>query len=131
MVESHLERLLPAALSGVPTWPQAVVAEFMDEGHFATHIRTMRQALQETSRHAARHKPPGLEPSLQIDRSRQPAFTPSACFGNLSATTKRHSSAPQADRGLTLSGIGRYCLSRFPKRKGRRYRLWRRRRRRS
>lgn len=40
-----------AFVQGVPTSVQAVVAEFIEEGHFATHIRRMRRIYQE--RHAA------------------------------------------------------------------------------
>ena len=38
-------------LQGVPTFSQAVVAEFIDEGHFASHIRRMRRIYAE--RHEA------------------------------------------------------------------------------
>lgn len=37
------ERVCSAWQTGVPTATQAVVADFMNEGMFATHIRTMRQ----------------------------------------------------------------------------------------
>ncbi len=42
LVESF-ERICKTWLSGVPTATQAIAADFMDEGMFATHIRTMRQ----------------------------------------------------------------------------------------
>jgi GntR family transcriptional regulator/MocR family aminotransferase len=50
-------------VTGVPSNPQAVVADFMDEGHFAAHIRRMRKLYAE--RHdalleAARDKLGGL-----------------------------------------------------------------------
>src|SRR3546814_16685364 len=49
--------------SDLPSSPQAVVADFMDEGHFAAHIRRMRKLYAE--RHdalmdAAREKLAGL-----------------------------------------------------------------------
>ena len=40
---TSFERIFNAWQSGVPTCTQAIVADFMDEGFFATHIRTMRQ----------------------------------------------------------------------------------------
>ncbi len=46
LVESF-ERVCQTWLSGVPTVTQAIVAEFMDEGMFATHIRTMRHLYKE------------------------------------------------------------------------------------
>lgn len=44
-------RVSTAFVQGVPTGTQAVVAEFMEEGHFATHVRRMRRTYQE--RHQA------------------------------------------------------------------------------
>ena len=49
LVESF-QRINQTYLSGVPTVTQAVTADFMDEGMFATHVRTMRQL------YAERHK---------------------------------------------------------------------------
>ncbi|HET8996550.1 MAG TPA: PLP-dependent aminotransferase family protein [Acetobacteraceae bacterium] len=46
-----LARISSAANSGVPSSLQGIVAEFMEEGHFATHIRRMRRIYEE--RHAA------------------------------------------------------------------------------
>ena len=44
-------RVSAAFVQGVATSVQAVVAEFIDEGHFATHVRRMRRIYEE--RHAA------------------------------------------------------------------------------
>ncbi|BBK32436.1 GntR family transcriptional regulator [Stella humosa] len=44
-------RVAAAFVPGVPSSIQAAVAEFIDEGHFATHIRRMRRIYQE--RHGA------------------------------------------------------------------------------
>jgi len=41
------ERLFTTWQSGAPTFNQAIVADFMDEGFFATHVRTMRQIYKE------------------------------------------------------------------------------------
>ena len=46
LVESF-ERLFTTWQSGAPTFNQAIVADFMDEGIFATHVRTMRQIYKE------------------------------------------------------------------------------------
>ncbi len=57
------DTLIRSFVTGVPSNPQAVVADFMDEGHFAAHIRRMRKLYAE--RHdalleAARAKLTGL-----------------------------------------------------------------------
>lgn len=57
------DKIVRSFVSGVPSSPQAVVADFMDEGHFAAHIRRMRKLYAE--RHdalmdAAREKLAGL-----------------------------------------------------------------------
>src|SRR5690606_9572557 len=57
------DKIVRSFVSGVPSSPQAVVADFMDEGHFAAHIRRMRKLYAE--RHdalmeAAREKLTGL-----------------------------------------------------------------------
>lgn len=44
---STFENLCRACLHGVPTSLQATIASFMGEGHFATHIRRMRQIYAE------------------------------------------------------------------------------------
>ena len=41
------EKLMSAFAPGVPSNPQAVLADFMDEGHFAAHIRRMRKLYSE------------------------------------------------------------------------------------
>jgi GntR family transcriptional regulator / MocR family aminotransferase len=41
------EKLSLAFVQGVPTSPQAVVAEFIEEGYFATHILRMRRIYEE------------------------------------------------------------------------------------
>lgn len=56
-------RIMNAFSPGVASNPQAVVADFMDEGHFAAHIRRMRRLYAEryeTLREAGRRKLAGL-----------------------------------------------------------------------
>lgn len=67
MVEA-ITALFSAALSGVPTWQQAVVADFIDEGYFSTHIRTMRNHYRK--RHELLHQHARqLSEHLQIQRA--------------------------------------------------------------
>ena len=103
-----LSRVFSAALSGVPTWPQAVVADFIDEGHFATHIRTMRQHYKK--RHETLHteKRP-LEDHLDIQRASSGFHT----VGFFKDARHDEDDFVQAASklGVTLSAIGRYCLA--------------------
>jgi len=58
-----LDRLIGAFVSGPPSNPQAVLADFMEEGHFATHLRRMRKLYaerQQVLHEAARERLAGL-----------------------------------------------------------------------
>ncbi|MFC5387417.1 PLP-dependent aminotransferase family protein [Aquamicrobium segne] len=63
------QRISGAFLQGVPSSIQAVLAAFIEEGHFATHLRRMREIYME--RHTAFHEAASqhLEGLLHIDRS--------------------------------------------------------------
>ncbi|MBC7284178.1 aminotransferase class I/II-fold pyridoxal phosphate-dependent enzyme, partial [Hoeflea sp.] len=113
MVEAMMT-VFSSALSGVPTWPQAVVADFIDEGHFATHIRTMRQHYKK--RHEILHQNARqLEPHLLVQRA-SAGFHTVGYFSDPDRDEGDFIKAAGA-AGLTLSGIGRYCLAPI-KRKG-------------
>lgn len=118
LVESF-QRISQTWLSGVPTVTQAIVAEFMDEGMFATHIRTMRQlykdrhdlliyaaqrlsgriALQPTQSgfHAVGLLAPGLKEADLVEKAR--------LAGVAIAGLGRYTVAPIAERGLVF-GFG-------------------------
>ncbi|WP_417408179.1 PLP-dependent aminotransferase family protein [Hoeflea sp.] len=103
-----MSSIFSSALSGVPTWPQAIVADFIDEGHFATHIRTMRQHYKR--RHEILHEHASqLEPHMQIQRA-SAGFHTVGYFKDPKIDEAAFISAATA-AGLTLSGIGRYCLT--------------------
>ncbi|MBI1218126.1 MAG: aminotransferase class I/II-fold pyridoxal phosphate-dependent enzyme [Rhodobacteraceae bacterium] len=94
-------------VSGPPTSTQATVADFMNEGHFATHIRLMRRLykaryealiaaaqplrgvldVQETTGgfHTAAYLAPGIDAGAVVAQAR--------------------------DRGVTLTALDRYCLN--------------------
>lgn len=64
------DKLVRSFVTGVPSSPQAVVADFMDEGHFAAHIRRMRKLYSERHaalQEAARDKLQGLLDVVQTD----------------------------------------------------------------
>ncbi len=102
-----ISAIFSSALSGVPTWPQAVVADFIDEGHFATHIRTMRQHYKR--QHETIHNHVGLlEPHMEVERS-SAGFHTVGFFRDRARDEKLFVQAA-GEAGLTLSGLGRYCL---------------------
>lgn len=102
------ERLMEAFFPGVPSNPQAVVADFMDEGHFSTHIRRMRKLYAE--RHDALHKAalsrlPGL---IDIARTDTGLHT----VGYLPSEISETAVAERAwARNLTVAPISRYCIA--------------------
>ena len=101
-------RFMEAFFTGVAWNPQAVVADFMDEGHFATHIRRMRKLYAE--RHdafqaaALKH----LSGSVDVARTDTGLHT----VGYL---TPEISEKDVADRawalGLTVAPLGRYTIA--------------------
>lgn len=102
------QRISGAFLQGVPTSIQAVLAAFIEEGHFATHLRRMRGIYAD--RHAAFHEAAArlLDGLLDI-------ANPTAGFHILGRfTLPRHreedveAAANQA--GITVATIGRFCI---------------------
>ncbi len=95
-------------LQGVPSQTQGVVAEFIDEGHFAAHVRRMRHVYLE--RHealldAARRRLGGL---LDVQRTHSGLHT----IGHLPVSVSEAAVALDADqRHVTASPIGRFALS--------------------
>jgi GntR family transcriptional regulator/MocR family aminotransferase len=102
------EALMGKLLSGVPTCPQAVVAEFIDEGHFASHVRRMRRVYAE--RHdvlvdAAARELGGV---LDVVRSHSGLHTIGRLDPRLSEVAV---AARAAQRGITVSPISRYSIA--------------------
>jgi GntR family transcriptional regulator/MocR family aminotransferase len=101
------ERVATAFVQGVPTSVQGVVAEFLEEGHFATHIRRMRRVYEE--RHAALHEAAQSELGGLLD----------VAAGNSGLHTvgylPRHASEiaiarAAAARGIVVSPITRFSI---------------------
>jgi GntR family transcriptional regulator/MocR family aminotransferase len=100
-------RIFASELSGTPTWPQAVVADFMDEGHFATHVRAMRALYRQ--RHDVLHEEASrLAGLLNIEKASAGFHTIGRLEDGLS---EKRVVAAAAQAGLILSPISRYCLS--------------------
>ena len=101
------DRMFMSWVSGPPTLTQAITADFMDEGHFATHIRLMRRlykARHDTLVAAARDLAGALDVQPTTGGFHTPAF--------LGAGLSEDRIVDQAaQRGITLAPLGRYCLS--------------------
>lgn len=93
-------------VSGPPTATQAIVADFMDEGHFATHIRMMRRLYR--ARHdALREAAEVLAGVLDVAETASGFHTP----GFLAAEVdEARLIAQAAEAGVVLAPLSRYCL---------------------
>jgi GntR family transcriptional regulator / MocR family aminotransferase len=101
------ERVSAAFVQGVPTSVQAVVAEFIEEGYFATHIRRMRRIYEE--RHAAlcAAAKGALDGLLDI----VPADSGLHTIGHLPAHLSETAVARAAEtRGIVVSPIARFSI---------------------
>jgi len=101
------EKVSAAFVQGVPTSAQAVVAEFIEEGHFATHIRRMRRVYEE--RHAclceaARSELAGM---LEIVPTESGLHTIGRLAGHLSEIAVARA---VASRGVVVSPIARFSI---------------------
>jgi GntR family transcriptional regulator/MocR family aminotransferase len=107
-----MQMIFSSSLTGVPTWSQSIVADFMDEGYFATHIRTMRALYKE--RHDVLHSfAPMLEDHVQIMKASAGFHT----VGYLSTSLHEDQFVLDAKEvGVELSPIGKYCISPIEKR---------------
>ena len=109
MVEAF-ERMFDTWASGPSTATQAIVAEFMDEGHFATHIRLMRQlykARYEALQEAARSLPDTIRLQATTSGFHAPAYLDPG-------VTEAQVVSEAAAQGVTVAPLGRYCLSPIP-----------------
>jgi GntR family transcriptional regulator/MocR family aminotransferase len=103
-----LEDVMSRVLPGVATAPQAIVAEFIDDGHFAAHVRRMRKVYAE--RHdvlldaAERH----LGGLLDVVRSQSGLHTIGRLAHGLSETAI---ATRAAARNITVSPIARYAIA--------------------
>ena len=106
-----LRSIMNRLLHGVPTFVQAVVAEFIEEGHFSSHLRRMRRIYAE--RHdalcaAARRKLDGL-----LERRAEPERPAHDRPSARRAGGTRVADAARA-RDITVSPIGRLPLATTP-----------------
>jgi len=107
MLVDTFRKISGAFLQGAPSNLQAVLADFMQEGHFATHIRRMCKIYAErydTLMDASRRRLGGL---LEV----MPTETGFHTIGRLPrGFTERRVSEAAARHGLSVSPVGRYCI---------------------
>ncbi len=108
------ERMVPAFDQMFETWAsgpntaaQAVVAEFMDEGHFATHIRLMRR-LYKARHDALMEAAAALHGAVTVQETTSGFHTPAFVSGGVEAETIVQQAA---ERGVTLAPLSRYCMA--------------------
>ncbi|PZO77988.1 MAG: PLP-dependent aminotransferase family protein [Mesorhizobium amorphae] len=105
---STFRDLSGAFLQGVPSSIQAVLAAFIEEGHFATHLRRMRGI------YAARHE--AFHAAARKHLAGRLLFRPSVAGFHVSGSfvetrTDENRFAREADAAnLTVSPIGRFCI---------------------
>ena len=104
----HFRTSLEAFLPGVPTAIQAIVADFIVEGHFATHIRRMRKAYHERYQVLYQGVRKHLGDYLDIRPSTTGMHTVAYLAPGLNAEMIAQRAA---ERGLTLTPIGRFCIA--------------------
>jgi GntR family transcriptional regulator/MocR family aminotransferase len=101
------EKVLTSFVQGVPSSVQALVAEFMEEGYFATHVRRMRRIYEE--RHAALHEAARRELGglLKVAHSESGLHTIGELPARLSEIAVTRAAA---ERGIVVSPVARFSL---------------------
>ncbi|WP_172292895.1 PLP-dependent aminotransferase family protein [Pseudoruegeria sp. HB172150] len=100
------ERMFQSWASGPATATQAVVADFMDEGHFATHVRLMRRlykarydALMEAGR--------TLPDTMRLQETSSGFHT----LADLASGIDEQAVVTQAaEKGVIVAPLSRYCM---------------------
>jgi len=106
MVEAF-DQTFSAWASGPSTATQAIVADFMDEGYFATHIRLMRRLYK--ARYEALKEAAGSLPETVRIRDTTSGFHAAA---SLSPGIDAQDVVTQAaEKGVILAPLSRYCLA--------------------
>jgi GntR family transcriptional regulator/MocR family aminotransferase len=102
------ERIAGATVQGVATNQQGVLAGFIEEGHFASHIRRMRRLYaerQEVLLEAAASRLAGL---LDVDRA-ESGFQTIGRLGE--GLDEREAAREAAEKGIVVAPLGRFCLA--------------------
>jgi GntR family transcriptional regulator / MocR family aminotransferase len=101
------EKVSAAFVQGVPTSVQAVVAEFIEEGYFASHIRRMRRLYEERHEALCQAATRELDGLLEIVRTDSGLHT----IGRLPAHLSEIAVARAAEaRRIAVSPIARFSI---------------------
>ena len=102
------QRISGAFLQGVPSSIQAVLAAFIEEGHFATHVRRMRDIYRD--RHAAFHDAAGRLLGGLLDVA--PSAAGFHVVGRFVLPRHQEDDVQKAasKAGIIVSTIGRFCI---------------------
>ncbi|MFT5341187.1 MAG: GntR family transcriptional regulator/MocR family aminotransferase [Paracoccaceae bacterium] len=106
MVETF-DQVFSSWVSGPPTSTQAIVADFMDEGHFSTHIRMMRRlykARYDALMSAAR----GLPATIRIQETGGGFHTPAYLDDRVD---EQELVAQAKAKNITVAPLSQYCLA--------------------
>lgn len=98
---------LDAFSPGVPTALQGIVADFIVEGHFATHVRRMRKLYQERYQALVDAAQQHLTSDLQVVPTQTGMHTIAFPRDGLDAVAIAQAAAR---RGVTVAPISRFCL---------------------
>ncbi len=94
-------------ISGPSTASQSIVADFMDEGHFATHVRMMRRIYK--ARYLALMEAASALPgTIRVQETSSGFHTPAYLDDRID---DRLLAGQAAELGVTLVPISRYCLA--------------------
>ena len=105
------ENVVSAFLQGVPANLQVVLADFIEQGHFATHVRRMRKIYAERHQALQRSAETRLGGLLDI----VPADSGLHTIGRLPSGLCEHAvSRAAAERRITAAPIGRFAISPIP-----------------
>lgn len=94
-------------VSGPPTSTQAIVADFMDEGHFATHIRMMRRMYKARYEALVEAALP-LKGAVDVQETSGGFHTAAYLADGIDEATVVAQAAAQ---NVTLAPLNRYCLN--------------------
>ncbi|AJY45881.1 PLP-dependent aminotransferase family protein [Martelella endophytica] len=100
------DQTFSAWASGPATATQAIVADFMDEGHFATHIRLMRR-LYKARYEALREAAASLPEIVRLQETRSGFHATADLAPHIDAKLVVEQAR---ERGVILAPLSRYCL---------------------
>ena len=106
------EQIFNAFQPGIPTHAQAVVADFMDEGYFATHIRRMRNIYSARYQALVEYSDRYLSNHFDIQLTKSGLHTVGYFRHEVDEIRLSH---VLRERGVTVLPLSRYCIKKIDK----------------